>query len=154
MRCRHTSMMRRALLTDCSVEKEKRASTSVETLPGTILRISLPNWTRRLSSVTSILFSRSVPCFLPYSTAASISDAYSGFLEAARMSEGLVVASWGWYFLMVAKSPESATTVCRRRWCQTEQFFRCRRNGVGVRATYRAGGLELVERAGHGGGVC
>lgn len=110
--------MRRALFTDCSVEKEKRASTSVETLPGTIWRISLPNWTRRLSRVTSTWFSMSVPFFLPYATAASISLAYSGFLEAARMSEGLVVASWGWYFLMVAKSPESATTVCRTKFCQ------------------------------------
>jgi hypothetical protein len=53
----------------------------------------------------------SVPAFLPYATAASISFSYSGFLDAARMSEGLVVASWGWYFLIVAKSPESATTV-------------------------------------------
>ena len=118
-------MMRRALFTDCSVEKEKRASTSVETLPGTIWRISLPNWTRRLSRVTSTWFSRSVPFFLPYATAASISFAYSGFLEAARMSEGLVVASWGWYFLMVAKSPESATTVCRQEeFGQIQQFLR------------------------------
>jgi hypothetical protein len=106
-------MMCRALFTDCSVEKEKRASTSVETLPGTICRISFPNCTSRLSRVASTWFSISVPAFLPYATAASISFSYSGFLDAARMSEGLVVASWGWYFLMVAKSPESATTVWR-----------------------------------------
>ena len=40
-----------------------------------------------------------------------MSLAYSGFLDAARMSEGLVVASWGWYLEMVLKSPESQTTV-------------------------------------------
>jgi hypothetical protein len=50
--------------------------------------------------------------FLPQATAASMSFAYSGFLEAARIREGLVVASWGLYLSMVAKSPESQTTVC------------------------------------------
>ena len=138
--------MCRALATDSSVEKEKRASTSVETLPGTIWRISLPNCTSRLSRVVSTWFSRSVPFFLPYATAASISFSYSGFLDAARMSEGLVVASWGWYFLMVAKSPESATTVCRESrsaiilpyaWC------------CACVNTYGAGGLELFEGARH-----
>jgi len=52
-----------------------------------------------------------LPCFLPYSTAASMSFAYSGFFDAARINEGLVVASWGLYLAMVAKSPESQTTV-------------------------------------------
>lgn len=104
-------MMRRALFTEASVSKEKRASTSVETLPGTIFKISVPNCTRRLSRVASTCSSTVLPCFLPYSTAASISLAYSGFLDAARMSEGLVVASWGLYLSMVAKSPESQTTV-------------------------------------------
>lgn len=106
-----TSMMRSALLTEAFVSKEKRASTSVETLPGTMFRISLPNWTRRLSSVASTWSSMLSPCFLPQATAASISFSYSGFLEAARISEGLVVASWGLYLSMVAKSPESQTTV-------------------------------------------
>jgi hypothetical protein len=102
-----------ALLTDASVSKEKAASTSVETLPGMMFRISFPNCTSRLSNVASTCSSTVEPCFLPYSTAASISLAYSGFLEAARMSEGLVVASWGLYLSMVAKSPESQTTVCQ-----------------------------------------
>lgn len=35
--------------------------------------------------------------FLPYSTATSMSLAYSGFLEAARIRDGLVVASCGLY---------------------------------------------------------
>ena len=50
-------------------------------------------------------------CSLPYWTATSISLAYSGFLAAARMSDGFVVASCGLYLSMVAKSPESQTTV-------------------------------------------
>jgi hypothetical protein len=40
----------------------------------------------------------------------SMSLAYSGFLAAARIREGLVVASWGLYLAMEAKSPESETT--------------------------------------------
>jgi hypothetical protein len=43
------------------VSKENRASTSVDTLPGTILRISLPNATRSRSNVASTLSSRSLP---------------------------------------------------------------------------------------------
>lgn len=43
-------------------------------------------------------------CFLPYSIALSISFAYSGFLEAARIKEGLVVASSGLYFPMANKN--------------------------------------------------
>jgi hypothetical protein len=110
-RCERTSMMRSAFFTDASVSKEKRASTSVETFPGMILRISLPNCTSKLSNVASTWSSMLLPpCFLPYSTAASMSFAYSSFLDAARIREGLVVASWGLYLSMVAKSPESQTT--------------------------------------------
>ena len=46
---------------DPSMSKEKRASTSVETLPGTIWRISLPNSTRRRSSVESTFSSMELP---------------------------------------------------------------------------------------------
>lgn len=104
-------MMRRAFSTLCSMLKLKRASTSVDTFPGTIFRISLPNCTSKLSRVASTCSSMVLPFFLPNSTAASMSFAYSGFLEAARMSEGLVVASCGLYLSMVAKSPLSQTTV-------------------------------------------
>ena len=97
-----------------SSSNENLASTSVDTLPGTIFKISLPNCTSRLSSVASILSSRSLPCFLPYSHASSMSLAYSGFLEAARIKDGLVVASCGLYLPIVAKSPESQTTVWKR----------------------------------------
>jgi hypothetical protein len=51
--------------------------------------------------------------------ASSISFAYSGFLEAARIREGLVVASWGLYLPMVAKSPESQTTTWKGEKCQS-----------------------------------
>ena len=53
-------------------------------------------------------------CSLPYFMEASMSLAYSDFFEAAKISEGLVVASWGLYFPIVAKSPESQTTVVPR----------------------------------------
>ena len=56
-----TSMMWRALEMDAFVSKEKRASTSVETFPGTFFRISLPNSTSNRSRVASTLSSRSWP---------------------------------------------------------------------------------------------
>lgn len=82
------------------VSKEKRASTSVETFPGTTFKISLPNSTRRRSRVASVFFSRSPSRSFPYATAVSMSLAYSAFLEAARINDGLVVASCGWYLAM------------------------------------------------------
>jgi hypothetical protein len=106
-------MMWRAFSRDLSMSNERAASTSVDTFPGTIFRISVPNSTSSLSRVASICSSIDPPYlnivsqtlvgervaipvftfFLPYSTATSINLAYSGFLEAARMSDGLVVAS-------------------------------------------------------------
>lgn len=106
------------------MSKEKRASTSVDTFPGMILRISLPNCTSRLSRVASTCSSMFFPCFLPYSTAASMSLAYSSFFDAARIKEGFVVASWGWYLEMVAKSPESQTTVYTSRKRSVTQCLR------------------------------
>jgi hypothetical protein len=87
------------------VSKEKWASTSVETFPGIIFKISFPNSTRRRSSAASAWSSTlSPPCALPYATASSMSLAYSAFLEAARIREGLVVASCGLYLPMAVKS--------------------------------------------------
>jgi hypothetical protein len=86
------------------VSKEKRASTSVETRPGMIWRISLPNSTRRRSRVLSTCSSMEPPFSLPKARAASTSLAYSGFLEAARIREGLVVASWGLYLSIAGGS--------------------------------------------------
>ena len=57
-----TSMICRAFLIEPWTSKENRASTSVETFPGTICRISLPNSTSRRSSVESIFSSKSLPC--------------------------------------------------------------------------------------------
>lgn len=51
-----------AFSTVAFVSKEKRASTSVETLPGIILRISRPNSTKRRSRAASTLSFRVVPC--------------------------------------------------------------------------------------------
>jgi len=59
-----TSTMCKAFATEALVSKEKRASTSVETLPGMILRISLPNSTSRRSKAQSIFWSRSLPYVL------------------------------------------------------------------------------------------
>ena len=47
---------------DPSTSNEKRASTSVDTLPGTILRISLPNSTSKRSRVESTFSSMLLPC--------------------------------------------------------------------------------------------
>lgn len=41
---------------------------------------------------------------LTAATALSIRAAYSAFLEAARIREGLVVASWGLYLAMAVKN--------------------------------------------------
>lgn len=97
---RLTLMIWRALSTEALVSNDRWASTSVETLPGMILRISVPNSTRRRSSASSTCSSAEPPLPLAYETALSIRAAYSGFLEAARMREGLVVASWGLYLPM------------------------------------------------------
>jgi len=68
------------------------------------------------------------------------------------------VASWGLYLAMVAKSPESQTTVYRNVLLSVLLSFRVRRSGhvlegfmdggavVGMGWTYGASGLELVER--------
>lgn len=65
----------------------------------------------QILALSSISFIRALPQDLtwplPYSTALSISFAYSGFLEAARMREGLVVASCGLYLSMADKVSES-----------------------------------------------
>lgn len=90
-------MMCRALSTQAGVSKETWASISVEILPGMILRISLPNSTSKCSRAASACSSIVWPSFLPAETAALIRLTYSGFLEAARIRDGLVVASWGLY---------------------------------------------------------
>lgn len=74
-----------------SVSKERRASTSVETTPGTIPRISTPKLTASRSSV----FWRSFPNFFPYEIASFTSSSYSGSWAAASSNDGFVVASVG-----------------------------------------------------------
>jgi hypothetical protein len=73
------------------------------------------------------------------------------------MREGLVVASWGLYLSMVAKSPESHTTVYHsEKVSLRSEIVRYNCSGLsggGVvmrwRGTYGASGLQLIERAGH-----
>ena len=57
----------RAFSTDASMSKERRASTSVETLPGTIFKISWPNSTKSLSRVASTCSSRVLPYIVRFS---------------------------------------------------------------------------------------
>jgi hypothetical protein len=124
--------MWRALSTDPLVVKENRASTSVETFPGTMAKISLPNSTKSLSKVASTFSSMVEPCSFPYATATSISLAYSGFLDAARIREGLVVASCGLYLPMatdyqyVCRS-ESKTKNLRVQSARVERVRKWRR---------------------------
>ena len=64
----------------------------------------MPNSTSNLSSACSTCESTSPPKPLAYLIALSINLAYSSFLDAARMSEGLVVASWGLYLAMAKRT--------------------------------------------------
>lgn len=52
----YSLMMSCALSMDAFVSNDKRASTSVDTRPGMILRISVPNATSRLSMICGIGF--------------------------------------------------------------------------------------------------
>ncbi len=97
--------MRSPRATVAAVSKDRRASTSVETRPGMIERISVPKRTSRRSMTSS---SGLPACFF---TPSSSSGRYSGFCTALRISDGLVVASCGLEALSCLKSPVSATTV-------------------------------------------
>src|SRR5258706_156448 len=75
------------------VSKESRASTSVDTRPGTIFRMRVPNSTASRSSALVIVCSREPPCAFAHLSASSTTSAYSGICAAAVMSDGFVVAS-------------------------------------------------------------
>src|SRR5256885_146741 len=79
----YSSIRRSARATVAEVLKDRRASTSVETRPGMVFRISQPKRT----SMRSMTSSRLRPLY--WATVARISGAYSGFCTALRMSEGL-----------------------------------------------------------------
>ena len=72
-----------------SVSKDRRASTSVLTRPGTTCRISRP---KRTSTWSTMASSGSPRCV---ATVSASSGAYSGCCTALRISDGLVVASRG-----------------------------------------------------------
>jgi hypothetical protein len=84
------------------VSKLRRASTSVDTTPGTSFRISQPKATDSLSSSRP----RSPPAA---ARAPSTSARYAGSCAAAATSDGFVVASSGACVLIFESSPESTT---------------------------------------------
>ena len=90
--------------------KESLASTSVETLPGTIFKISIPKFTNAFSTARSMDSLWDFPFFFPCWMASSIRNWYSGFSDAAKIKEGFVVASVGLYFLI------SSSHLYRLRW--------------------------------------
>ena len=81
--------MRLARATVAGVSKLKRASTSVDTRPGMVAKISQPKRTSRRSICASI---GSFPCA---ATVALSKGRYSGFSTAFKINDGLVVASCG-----------------------------------------------------------
>jgi len=96
-----------------SVSKLRRASTSVDTRPGTILRISVPKVTQissRASRTTSSAGAAAPHTSRDCCRERSIRLWYVGICAAARISEGLVVASRGVNWRMAQMSPVSATT--------------------------------------------
>jgi len=99
-----TSSSCEALVTLPIVSTAYLASIAVETVPGTICKISLPNSTCSRSRAASICSLNISPLLLPYSIAISSNFWCSGFLIAARMKEKLVVTLCGLYFLMAAIS--------------------------------------------------
>ena len=101
----YSSIRRSARVAVGLVSKLRRASTSVDTRPGMVARISQPKRTSSLS--TTSVRSRPRHC----ATVSCNSGAYSLFCTALRMSEGLVVASCGRNWASWRKSPVSATTV-------------------------------------------
>ena len=93
------------------VSKDNRASTSVETRPGTICRIFSPKMVNKSSMMSRINSARGKFAPSRSATAWSSNGAYSGCETALKMSEGFVVASCGENCRMLSKSPVSATTV-------------------------------------------
>src|SRR5437667_8824635 len=102
-------MSERALARLASTSKLSRASTSVETRPGTIFKISMPNATASLSSAMPRVWPASGDSCLASARVFSTSCAYSGIWTALSNRLGFVVVSRGWYLRMLSKSPVSAT---------------------------------------------
>ncbi|CAD6208801.1 GSCOCG00003608001-RA-CDS, partial [Cotesia congregata] len=69
-----------------SLSKDNLASTSVDTRPGMMFRISWPNKTQVMSIAASVCSSKKIFQF---------STTYFFWLAAARINDGLVVASVG-----------------------------------------------------------
>ena len=101
----YSAIRRCARATVAAVSKLRRASTSVETRPGTTFRISRPKRTSTSSTISSSARPRCA------ATVSASSGAYSGCCTAFRISDGLVVASCGANWASCLKLPVSATTV-------------------------------------------
>ncbi len=99
----YSETMRRALSSEPSMSKDRRASTSVDTRPATCFRISRPNRTKSQSIAGEI----SPPARL---IASSTSGRQRGSSAEVRSSDGFVVASCGFQRATASMSPESATT--------------------------------------------
>ena len=96
-----------------SVSKLSRASTSVETRPGTIFRIS------QTEIHGQVIHERLGPLrggrrFSGFQRRDRRCGRYCGCCDTFNSSDGLVVASCGWYCRIDSRSPVSATTVVTR----------------------------------------
>ncbi len=101
-----------------AVSNDSRASTSVETRPGTIFRISAPN------AISSGSMTSPDGSARWSATTFSTSDRYASLPTAFRISDGFVVASCGRKSFIVSKSPVSATTVVYCLSCSSWFMFR------------------------------
>ncbi len=101
--------MARALSTVATVSKERSASTSVETRPGTIAASSAPKATASRSHTAATRAVVDPACLRPQATASSTIAACSGISAALSRSVGLVVQSTGRSRLTASMSPVSAT---------------------------------------------
>ena len=115
----YSAIMSLPLATDFSVSKERQASTSVDTRPGTSAANSAPIATVNVSVTCSGVW----PVFLPVSISAATNSSVAGSVNAFRTSDGFVVQSTGLYSLTAAASPVSATTTVISLSCSKTVFM-------------------------------
>jgi len=109
-RSAYAAMMERALSMLAWVSKERLASTSVETRPGTRRVSCAPTDTARASATCETTASRAPACLRPQPSSTSTNPASPGKANALSSSVGLVVQSTGRNVRMASMSPVSATT--------------------------------------------
>src|SRR5688572_5613967 len=141
----------RALAAVASASLDRRASTSVDTRPGTIARIRVPKSTARRSIATRT--TRFGDAEAPASgraqrRASSTSSAYSARWAADVRRDALVVASSGLSVSIDCRSPVSATTTlmaesCSRRYLRMAPHVVDQRVGGRVVRGHRARRRQL-----------